>query len=168
MAIAEDLEIFRLLNAAAALSPIVIPDITRPLTRKHFGKLYANIAAQQLVPSVYLMNPILYEDILAWDATDLDQVSLNVIVETGQFGVLHGVRLIMTTKLFPVNVAGTENYVYGLTTPDKLGRLPERKAVEIKIWDNVPEQQFNIVAWEQIGMGIHNPAGVARFKALNS
>jgi hypothetical protein len=157
MAIAEDAEIFRLLNTAASLSPITIADQVRPFTRAAFAKLYAGIATQQLVPSTYLFNPVYYEDILSWDATDLDQVSLNVIVETGQFGVLHGLKMIMSTK-FPAG------YVYGLTTPDKLGRMPERKAVEIKIWDNVPEQQFNIVAWEQVGMGIHNPAGVARFK----
>ncbi|MEM2174509.1 MAG: HK97-fold major capsid protein [Candidatus Micrarchaeia archaeon] len=155
MAIAEDLEIFKLLKTASDVSPNTPVDVTRPLSRGAFAKLYATIAKMQLVPSAYIMNPAYYEDILSWDAKDLDQVSLNVIIETGQFGVLHGVRLILATKM-------EEGYVYCVTTPDKLGRLPERKSVEVKIWDNVPQQQFDIVGWEQIGLGIHNTAGVAR------
>jgi hypothetical protein len=154
-AIAEDLEIFKLIKAASDVSPNTPIDVARPLSRNYFAKLYATIAKMQLIPSVYIMNPVYYEDILSWDAKDLDQVSLNVIIETGQFGVLHGVKLILATKM-------EEGYIYGLTTPDKLGRLPERKSVEIKIWDNVPQQQFDIVAWEQIGMGIHNTHGVTR------
>jgi hypothetical protein len=38
----------------------------------------------------------------------------------------------------------------------------ERKAVEVKIFDNVKEAQYDVVAWEQIGVGCHNPAGVAK------
>jgi hypothetical protein len=161
IAIAEDLEIFKLLKAASDASPNTPVDVTRPLARNAFAKLYATIAKMQLVPSAYLMNPVYYEDILSWDAKDLDQLSLSVIIETGQFGVLHGVRLILGTKL-------EEGYIYCVTTPDKLGRLPERKAVEVKIWDNVPQQQFDIVAWEQIGMGIHNTAGIARLNIVSS
>ncbi len=47
-----------------------------------------------------------------------------------------------------------------MTTPDKLGRLPERKAVEVAIWDNAPELQYDIIPYEIIGMGIYNCAGV--------
>lgn len=160
LAIAEDLEVFKLIAKAAELaSNGVDPEATRPIARQYFAKLYATIAKNQLMPNVYLMNPAYYEDILSWDADDLDQVSLNVVIETGQFGVLHGNRLIFSTK-FP------EGYVYCLTSPDKLGRLPERKSVEVKIWDNVNEQQYNIVGYEQIGMGIFNPHGVARIKII--
>lgn len=158
VAVAEDLEIFALLKKAADLGyngPD--PVATRPLSRQYFGQLYATIAKNQLIPSAYLLNPLYYGDIFSWDAKDLDQVSLNVLIETGQFGVLHGVRLILSTKM-PLG------YVYAVTTPDKLGRLPERKSVEIKIFDNIPQQQFDIVAWEQIGLGIHNPHGVARIQ----
>ena len=94
-----------------------------------------------------------------FSSTEIDQVSLNVIVETGQFGVLHGTRLIVSTKL-------TDQSVFLLTTPDKLGRIPERKAVEVKVWDNVPQQRYDIVSWEQIGIGIHNTAGVVRHDKL--
>lgn len=157
MAIAEDDEIFAVLKAAAALTPNTGSDIigaTAPVARSVFADLYGVIASRQLVPSTYLLNPKRYADIQKWDSTDLDQVSLNVLVETGQFGVLFGSRLIVSTRL-PVN------RIYCTTTPDKLGRIPERKAVEVKIFDNVNEAAYNIVAWEQIGIGIFNPAGVA-------
>jgi len=156
MAIAEDKEIFELLKAASDVSPNTPVSVASPLTRTVFADLYGTIAANQLIPGAFLMNPLRFSDILKWDSTDLDQVSLNVLLETGQYGVLYGTRLIVSTKL-PSNV------VYCVTTPDKLGRLPERKAVEIKIFDNIPQNQYDIVGWEIIGMGIHNTAGIVRY-----
>jgi len=163
MAIGEDDEIFAVLKAASELPPNTGNDVIAVgggvLTRGVFADLYGVIAGRQLVPSTYLLHPRKYADIQKWDSTDLDQVSLNVLVETGQYGVLFGSRLIVSTRL--PQGTGT-NRVYCTTTPDKLGRIPERKAVEVKIFDNVNDTAYNIVAWEQIGIGIFNPAGVAR------
>jgi len=158
MAIGEDDEIFAVLKAASELPPntgadiIAVPGGT--LTRGVFADLYGVIAGRQLVPSTFLLHPRKYADIQKWNSTDLD-----ILVETGQFGVLYGSRLIVSTRL--PNGTGA-NRVYCTTTPDKLGRIPERKAVEVKIFDNVNETAYNIVAWEQIGIGIFNPAGVSR------
>ena len=157
MAIAEDDQVFAVIAAAAALAPNTTEFATAstPVVRSAFADLYAIIAGRQLIPSAYLVNAKRYGDILRWAASDIDQVSLNVIVETGQFGVLFGTRLIISTRLPYAKL-------YCATTPDKIGRIPERKAVEVKIFDNVQNAEYNIVGWEQIGIGCHNIAGIAR------
>jgi len=155
-AIAEDLEIFRLITRAAQVGPNPITGGAAPFARNVWVDMFATLTSNQLAPGAYLMHPRRFADILKFSSTEIDQVSLNVIVETGQFGVLHGTRLIVSTKL-------SDQSLWLVTTPDKLGRIPERKAVEIKVWDNVPQQRYDIVSWEQIGMGIHNTGGVVQY-----
>jgi hypothetical protein len=152
MAIAEDDEFFRVLTAAAAVSP------NTPLTASSVTKIVladgvGGIIQNQLIAAKVIMNPVQYVDLLKFSSNDVDQVTLNTVVETGFFGTIFGMGLIVSTRC-PVG------HVYVVTTPDKLGRLPERKKVEVKIFDNVPQGQYDIYGWEQIGMGIHNPAGV--------
>jgi predicted metalloenzyme YecM len=40
--------------------------------------------------------------------------------------------------------------VYLTTTPDKLGRIPERKAVEVKVVDWPKDTRYYITSWEQV------------------
>jgi hypothetical protein len=42
--------------------------------------------------------------------------------------------------------------------------MPERKAVEVSIFDNIPKLEFSIVGYEIIGMAIYNIAGVEGIK----
>ena len=120
MAIAEDDEVFKVLDKAASIAPNVGSEVVTspaPVPRGAFADLFGRIAGRQLVPGAYLLNPRRYADIQKWSATDLDQVSLNILVETGQFGVLYGTRLIVSTRL-PMDK------IYVTTTPDKVGRMP--------------------------------------------
>ena len=89
---------------------------------------------------------------------ELDQVTLNAATETGSVGVFFGLQLLVSTKLPDPSV------VYLTTTPDKLGRIPVRKELEVKIFDNAPKTSFNIVGWQILGFGIHNSFGVVRIQ----
>lgn len=152
-ALEEDKIVFDLLEEAANASGNTPVATTAPVSRALYADLYGSIASRQLVVGAYVIHPTVYKDILKMKSDEFDQVSLNITTETGQFGVLFGSRLIVSTRV-------PEKRVYAVTTPDKLGRIPERKAVEIKIWDNVKEQEYDIVSWEQVGFGIHNVFGV--------
>jgi len=152
VAIAEDDEILRVLDTAATVGPNT-PVTTAQITRYSLADAFKQILQRQLIVGSVVMNPAQYADVLKWNTTDLDQVSVNTIIETGLFGSIYGAKLLVSTRV-PVGKA------YVITTPDKLGRIPERKAVEVKIFDNIPLQQYDIVSWEQIGVGIHNTAGV--------
>lgn len=154
-AITEDDQVFSLLDQAVAVGPnTALTNATGPADRANMVDLLGVILSRQLAPGAYVMHPTRYTDILKWGSDQLDQVSLNVIVETGQYGVLHGVRMILSTRVNP-------RKVYLTTTPDKLGRIPERKAVEVKVVDWPKDTRYYITSWEQVGFGIHNTAGVA-------
>lgn len=160
MAIAEDDEMFRVLAAAAAVSPNA-PITVSTLSKNALAVAIGKITSNQLIASTVIMNPQQYTDLLRLGSSDLDQVTLNAVVETGYFGSIFGMQLIVSTRC----PAGS---VYVVTTKDKLGRLPERKKIEVKIFDNVPKGQYDIFGFSQWGLGCHNPSGVVKITCTSS
>ena len=125
------------------------------MNRYVLAELGKRIMNNQLQVAAFLMHPVQYAEIWKWSANELDQVTLNKVVETGMVGGYFGAKLLVSTRC-------RRDRVYALTTADKFGRLPERKAVEVKIFDNVPHLKYDILAWEQVGFGVFNTAGVAQ------
>lgn len=158
MAIAEDREVFNILNVASLVGPN--PAVTLAagpfMSRSVLAEAYGVLAGNQLQPAQLVMHPQRYKDILKYTSDELDQVTLNAATETGSVGVFFGLQLLVSTKLPDPSV------VYLTTTPDKLGRIPVRKELEVKIFDNAPKTSFNIVGWQILGFGIHNSFGVVR------
>lgn len=158
MAIAEDKIIFGLLDKASQYGPNpYISPASGSLDRASLVAGWKSISRNQLIPATVVMHPDRYGEILTWGSDELDQVTLNLTTETGSIGKLFGMTLLVTTKV-------SQNTVYVTTTPSKLGRIPLRKDMEIKIFDYVPKASFVTLAWEQIGMGIHNTYGVSRIE----
>ena len=161
MAIAEDREIFNILNVASIVGPNpAVKMAAGPfLSRSVLAEAYGVLAGNQLQPAQVVLHPTRYSDILKYTSDELDQVTLNTTTETGSIGVFFGLQLLVSTKLPDPNVA------FLTTTPDKLGRIPLRKELEVKVFDNAPKTRFNIVGWQIIGFGIHNSGGVVRIEA---
>jgi hypothetical protein len=158
VAIGEDDEILGedgLVDSAANLGPNGLVTAGGTLNRYLLAEVGKRIMDKQLQVAAFLMHPVQYAEIWKWSANELDQVTLNKVVETGMVGGYFGAKLLVSTRC-------RKDRVYALTTADKLGRLPERKAVEIKIFDNVIHLRYDILGWEQIGLGIFNTAGVAQ------
>lgn len=147
-------------HAATVVGPNTVVG-ANSLSRYVIAELGKRIVNQQLPFAAILMHPVQYAEIWKWSSAELDQVTLNRIVETGMVGTYLGARLLISTRC-------KKDSVYALTTADKLGRLPERKSVEVKVFDNVPIQRYDILAWEQVGFGIFNTAGVARADLIQS
>jgi hypothetical protein len=171
MAIAEDDLIFELVDSAVKHQTnqyttygASATDIVR---KADFATMLGKIAEKQLIAKTYLLGARTQADLLKWDSNDLDQVSLNIQLETGNFGSIFGVRTVVSTRLDQV-VNKLDNTVkqpiFALTTPDKLGRIPERKAVEVSIFDNIPKLQYDILGYEILGMSIYNIGGVEGIK----
>jgi hypothetical protein len=172
LAIAEDDEIMRVCKVAAEANPAGIIDLTggggtTQMTRYHLADGFSLLMANQLIAATVLMHPTRYADVLKFNTTDLDQVSVNTIVEGGLFGVIYGARLLVSTRV-PIENTSGKGSVYVSTTPDKLGRIPERKSVEVKIFDNIPETRYDCLAFEQIGVGVHNNGGIVKILYTNS
>ena len=158
MAIAEDREVFNILNVASVVGPNAVVHMAAGpfLSRSVFAQAYGVLAGNQLQPAQVVMSPQRYSDLLQYTSDEVDQVTLNATTETGSIGVFMGLQLLVSTKLPDPNTA------YMTTTPDKVGRIPLRKELEVKVFDNAPKTSFNIVGWEVIGFGIHNAYGVVR------
>ena len=155
MAIAEDDLIFSTLATAAVNGPNT-SFTASSVTRYALADAFKQILTNQLIIGGVAMNPAQYADILKWNTADLDQVSVNQIIETGLFGSIFGAKMIVSTRC-PVGK------VFVFSTPDKNGRLPERKGVEVKVFDNIPKAQYDVVGFEQIGIGCHNTSAITQF-----
>jgi len=140
-------------ETAAAVGPNTVV-VSPSLTRNVLAELWKRITRNQLQVGAYIMHPVQYAEILKWSANELDQVTLNRQIETGLIGGYFGVPLLISNRV-------NEGKIFAITTPDKLGRLPERKAVEVKIFDHVEKLRYSILGWQQIGLGIFNTSGVA-------
>lgn len=140
-------------NAAATVGPNSPVD-GASLSRSVIAEIGKRIVDKQLPFAAILMHPVQYAEIWKWSSNEFDQVTLNRVVETGMVGTYIGARLLVSTRV-------PKDKVFGLTTADKFGRLPERKPVEVKVFDNVPRMRYDILAWEQVGFGVFNTAGVA-------
>jgi hypothetical protein len=160
MAIAEDREIFNILNIASLVGPNpAVSMASGPfLSRSVLAESYGLLAGNQLQPAQLVMHPSRYADILKYTSDELDQVTLNATTETGSVGVFFGLQLLVSTKVPDPNV------VFLTSTPDKTGRMPIRKELEVKIFDNAPKTSFNVVGWEIAGFGIHNAYSVVRIQ----
>lgn len=160
MAIAEDREVFNILNVASLVGPNpAVKMAAGPfMSRSVLAEAYGVLASNQLQPAQLVMHPSRYVDILKYTSDELDQVTLNATTETGSVGVFFGLQLLVSTKIPDPDV------VFLVTTPDKIGRIPVRKELEVKIFDNAPKTSFNIVGWEILGFGIHNSYGVVRIE----
>lgn len=172
MAIAEDDLVFELVKTAADKNTIGTYGTAgnNDFAKKaDFAEMYGKISERQLITKTYLMGPRVQADILKWNADELDQVSLNIQLETGNFGSVFGVRTVVATRLDQAlakvdpALKGLKP-IFALTSPDKLGRMPERKAVEVSIFDNIPKLEFDILGYEIIGMSIYNCGGVEGIK----
>ncbi len=130
------------------------PVVGTTLNRLVIADAGGQILDRQLQVGAILMHTSKYKDVWKWSQNELDQVSLNKLIAPGYIGTYLGARLLISTRV-------PRDKVFIITTPDKLGRLSERKAVEVKIFDNVPNQAYDILGWELIGLGIYNPAGVS-------
>jgi hypothetical protein len=157
VAIGEDDAILGLNGVMDAASNVGPNSVVSAATLSRFviAELGKRIVNNQLIFASVIMHPVQYAETWKWSANELDQVTLNKVTETGALGRIFNANLMLSTRV-------DRDRVYALTTPDKFGRLPERKAVEVKVFDNVPHMRYDILAWEQVGFGVFNTAGVAR------
>ena len=142
-AIGEDEQFFALLLAATTVGPntnLSASSLTRSILADAFGTILAN----QLTVGSVILNPWDAKDILKWTSTDLDQVTLYNVTTQGLLGQIWNAKFLVSTKI-------PRGSVYVCAVPEKLGVLPERKPVEVKVFDNSPGLEFLMTAWSHIG-----------------
>ena len=108
--------------------------------------------------SAYLMNPATYDSFLLWGENDLDNETQRTVLETGQLPTIWGGIKMITGLLVD------EKYVYGLAPKEVVGRMPILRDITIDV-QRIPEtQDKEVIAYEYIGMFIHDHRAVGRLE----
>jgi hypothetical protein len=108
--------------------------------------------------SSYLMHPATYDSFLLWGEAELDQFTQRTVLETGQLPTIWGGIKMITGIMIP------EEYVYGLSPKEILGRMPILRDVTIDVQRIPQTQDKELLAYEYIGMFIHSHLSVARLE----
>ncbi|MCM1260529.1 MAG: hypothetical protein NC222_06200 [Staphylococcus sp.] len=106
-----------------------------------------------LVATTLMMNPVRYYEMLNVTAENVDQVTLNTIIETGYVSQFYGIKFLVN-KLCP------EDKAYMITEPKYLGRYVIRQAQNIKIMDVPPKLKYVVTGYINSGLVLHNMAAI--------
>jgi len=103
----------------------------------------------------FLMRFNSFKDIRGWNNTELDPVTMREILETGLYGSIWGIDIIVSRRV----TAGT---VYTLAEPRFFGVMPVRTEMILMPDDEPKQATIGFVGYEELGMAAVNANGVAR------
>ena len=129
--------------------------VSGSLDRDTLADGFAEVEKHDLRVARVFMNARDYSDIRKWGRDQLDPVNQKSLLETGVMALLWGAELIVTRKL-------TAGNVYVCTEPDFLAIIPQRIDVTVLPADDPDNRLVGWSIFEQIGIGVHNPRGVAK------
>jgi hypothetical protein len=161
--IQEDSRLFTALDAAIAAyaafpGHTISPDHTlegASVTQALLGNLIAIPATHGLQAKHIIMNPIEYNDILAWGTNLLGFKAIDTIVETGQLPYYAGCILHVAPHC-PIGK------VYITPEAQYVGYFPTYLELEPDPFEDVRNHQVGWLLWELVSLSIMNPRGLAR------
>jgi hypothetical protein len=103
----------------------------------------------------FLMRYSSFKDIRAWDSFEVDPVTMREILQTGLYGSVWGIDIIVSRRV----TAGT---VYAMAEPRFFGVMPIRTEMILMPNDVPLEATIGFVGYEEIGMSILNSNGLAK------
>lgn len=161
----EDANTFAAIDAASSIENSLTDVSDTGLLKRDLVEIKQQIDRWDLVTTKYFMNINEYTDILKWGSGggqgvgggDLDPVTMREVLQTGLYAQIWGADIIVS-KIVP---AGT---VYGCADPEFVGVMPVRAECEVLPADEVKQIKLGWVVYEEIGIAIVNPRGVAAGK----
>jgi hypothetical protein len=153
----EDLQFIALLNATTAGNTTAVPYVVGAAgaSKTFLNDLSTSVMDNDLPQYAFLMRFRSFADIRVWSTKDLDPVSLREVLETGLYGSIWGIDLIVSRLI-------QRGSVYSLAEPRFFGVMPVRTEL-ILMPDDAPKQaSIGYVAYEEIGMAALVANGVAR------
>ncbi len=153
----EDDEFLFLSNTSAAANtgnnPIVVS--SDGCDKSFLNELTAVIAVRDIPVYALFMNFDSYKDIRAWDNTEVDPVTMREVLQTGLYGQLWGIDIIVSRRV-PTNT------VYAFAEPRYFGVMPIRTEFMVMPDDQPRSASIGYVGYEEIGMSIVNANGLAK------
>ena len=123
---------------------------------KYFLNSLASVVQDHDLPCYgYLMRFSSFKDIRGWDNTEFDPVTMREVLETGLYGTIWGIDLIVSRRV-------TAGLVYSLAEPRFFGVMPVRTETILMPDDNPKEAKIGYIGYEEIGMSALNANGVSR------
>lgn len=143
----EDLEFLALLNTATMnnTGSIANPTSTAGCSKTFLNTLSVGVMDFDIPQYAFLMRFKSFADIRIWSTKDLDPVSLREILESGLYGSIWGIDLIVSRQV----QAGS---VYALAEPRFFGVMPVRTELILMPDDQPKAASIGYVAYEEIGM----------------
>jgi len=155
--IQEDDQFLSLLNTASAGNLVNNPNTsgTSGCDKNFLNDLSSVIMDHDLPCYGFLMRFSSYKDIRSWSTTELDPVTMREILQTGLYGSIWGIDIIVSRRV----PSGT---VYGLAEPRFVGVMPIRTEMILMPNDKPEEALIGYIGYEEIGQTIVNANGVAK------
>jgi hypothetical protein len=152
----EDDQFLALLNTTVAANQTANPTATSTTgCDKDFLNRLSNVVMDHDLPSYgYLMRFSSFKDVRTWGQAEVDQVTMREILETGLYGSVWGIDIIVSRRV----VAGN---VYNLAEPRFFGVMPIRTEMILMPDDDPKQATIGYVGYEELGMAALNANGVA-------
>lgn len=152
----EDDQFLALLNTTAAGNLTANPLTTGSSASKSFYNELSTVVMDHDLPCYgFLMRFKSFSAIRSWSTSEVDPVTMREILETGLYGTLWGIDLIVSRRV----ATGT---VYALAEPRFFGVMPVRTEFMLMPDDDPKQALIGYVGYEEIGMSVVNANGLAK------
>ncbi len=154
LAIQLDTDLFKALNAASAAG--VYEDLSVPtMSLSVINSIRGEMMEFDLIATAMLLNPKRYYEMIDVTPDQVDQVTLNTVIETGYIAQLYGIKFFVS-KLCPKNAG------FVITAPEYIGKCVFRQNEQIKISDIPWDLKYTVVGYANYGLTLHNPRAVRK------
>jgi hypothetical protein len=125
------------------------------LTKANLNSIRTQVQKWDLPCYAFLMNFKTYSKIMEWGTSDLDPVTIREILQSGLYGTIWGIDIIVSRLV-------SDYTVYAMSEPRYFGILPIRTDLILMPDDEPKRAKIGYVGYEEIGMTIVNSNGVAK------
>ena len=154
----EDDQFLTLLNTAAAANTTnnSIPSgSTGVMTKDLLNSLTTVIMDHDLPCYGLLMRFKSFKDFRGWDQTEVDPVTMREVLETGLYGTIWGIDVVVSRRVVTGNI-------YALAEPRFFGVMPIRTEFMLMPNDNPMEATIGYVGYQELGMANLNANGLGK------
>jgi hypothetical protein len=128
---------------------------TNGCSKAFLNKLVTKIMDHDLPAYGLLMRFSSFKDLRDWDRDEVDPVTMREILETGLYGQLWGIDLIVSRRVAAGNV-------FALTEPRFFGVMPVRTELILMPDDQPREAVIGYIGYEEIGQAALNGNGISK------
>lgn len=149
---------FLFLNSTVAAANVANNPVTLSTNgcdKSFLNELTATIAIHDIPVYALFMSFDSFKDIRAWGLSDVDPVTMREVLQTGLYGQIWGTDIIVSRRV-------PRGVVYAYAEPRFFGVLPIRTEFMVMPDDQPRAASIGYVGYEEIGMSILNPNGLAQ------